>query len=127
LRLCQGIGLAGAIIVTLNVRSAAIGSGDLPQLIGIFLLWCGMGLRFWSFDTLGRYFTFTVQTSEDQPVVSSGPYRVIRHPGYAGALLSIIGVGFVLNIWASVGLLTVAFTAGLVYASTWKRVRSLAI
>jgi hypothetical protein len=50
---------------------------------------------------LGRFFTFTAQTSPDQPVISAGPCRVISHPGYAGCLLAIVGVGFLFDNWAT--------------------------
>jgi protein-S-isoprenylcysteine O-methyltransferase Ste14 len=86
--------------------------------IGLFCLWFGVGLRLWSFRTLGRYFTFTVQTSQDQPVVSTGPYRVIRQPGYAGILLAVIGLGVIINNWASLIVLTGAITCGIIYRIT---------
>jgi isoprenylcysteine carboxyl methyltransferase (ICMT) family protein YpbQ len=41
-----------------------------------------VALRGWSFAALGQYFTFTVMVSSDQPVVTAGPYRVLRHPSY---------------------------------------------
>ena len=56
--------------------------------VGIVVMWAGIGLRLWAFRTLGRYFTFRVMTSHDQPVVTNGPYRLLRHPSYAGALLA---------------------------------------
>jgi isoprenylcysteine carboxyl methyltransferase (ICMT) family protein YpbQ len=28
----------------------------------------------------GAYFTRTVQVSSDQPIVETGPYRLVRHP-----------------------------------------------
>ena len=37
-------------------------------------------MRWWSFATLGKYFTTVVKTSADQVVVERGPYRVLRHP-----------------------------------------------
>jgi protein-S-isoprenylcysteine O-methyltransferase Ste14 len=36
---------------------------------------------------LGGFYTRTLRTTEHQHVVDTGPYRMIRHPGYAGALL----------------------------------------
>jgi protein-S-isoprenylcysteine O-methyltransferase Ste14 len=59
----------------------------------------GMAMRRWSEMTLGRYFTFTVMTSADQPVITSGPYRFVRHPGYTGVLLIVIGTGLVNGNW----------------------------
>ena len=93
---------------------AALGL-DQPVWIGLGLLWCGIGLRFWSFRTLGRYFTVVVQTSSEQPVISDGPYGVIRHPSYAGLLLAVIGVGLCIGNWWSLICVTVAMTAALVF------------
>jgi protein-S-isoprenylcysteine O-methyltransferase Ste14 len=118
IRLSIATGGIGAGLVKQWVPSATIGTEATAAWIGLTILWCGVGLRLWSFQTLGRYFTFTVQTSEDQPVISAGPYRVIRHPGYAGILLAITGVGFVMDNWVSVVVLTGAIAIGLVYRIT---------
>lgn len=50
-----------------------------------------------------RFFSGTVriQTERGHHVVSSGPYRIMRHPGYAGALLGYLPVPILLNsLWA---------------------------
>ncbi|WP_367597430.1 methyltransferase family protein [Mycobacteroides abscessus] len=52
----------------------------------------GILLRIWSMRTLGSYYTRTLRTSRHQHVIDSGPYRMIRHPGYTGALLIWIGL-----------------------------------
>jgi protein-S-isoprenylcysteine O-methyltransferase Ste14 len=83
--------------------------------LGLALLWCGVTLRLWSFMTLGRYFTFTVQTSDDQPVITTGPYRVVRHPGYAGLLLAILGLGFLIDSWGSLVALALSLSIPMVY------------
>jgi protein-S-isoprenylcysteine O-methyltransferase Ste14 len=42
-----------------------------------------------------------IQTDRGQRVVSSGPYRWLRHPGYAGALLAYLATPFLLDsLWA---------------------------
>jgi protein-S-isoprenylcysteine O-methyltransferase Ste14 len=74
-------------------RSATIRPVAVADWIGLVLFLGGISLRLWSFHALGRYFTFTIQTSGDQPVIADGPYRVIGHPSYAGLLLIIMGVG----------------------------------
>ena len=83
--------------------------------IGLGIFWCGIALRLWSFRTLGRYFTFTVQTSADQPVISHGPYRMVRHPSYTGLLLVVLGVGLLVGNWWWLLSMTVAVTGGLVF------------
>lgn len=41
-----------------------------------------MVLRFWSMRTLGAHFTRTLCLREGQQIVTSGPYALVRHPGY---------------------------------------------
>lgn len=40
---------------------------------------------------LGRFYTRTLTTAGDQSVITRGPYRFIRHPGYLGSLLTWCG------------------------------------
>ena len=74
--------------------------------IGMIVLLAGIALRVWSFFALGRYFTHSVQVSAGQPVVSHGPYRLVRHPGYAGGLLAWIGIGLTSANWAGLAAVT---------------------
>ena len=48
------------------------------------------------------YAASTIQVTEDQRVVSTGPYALVRHPMYAGALLLIIGLPLALGSWYGV-------------------------
>ena len=59
----------------------------------------GIALRGWSFKALGEYFTRTAMVSPDQPVVTAGPYRLLRHPSYAGVLLACTGIGLASANW----------------------------
>lgn len=86
--------------------AARMGYPALGFAIGMVLLVAGVAIRGWSFLTLGRYFTFTVKVSSDQAVVAAGPYRVLRHPGYAGGLLATIGIGVMWGNWLSLATLT---------------------
>jgi protein-S-isoprenylcysteine O-methyltransferase Ste14 len=45
-----------------------------------------------------------------QAVVENGPYRLIRHPSYSGALITIFGVGLALTNWLSlIGVMVITF------------------
>jgi len=55
--------------------------------MGLIMQACGFALRVWSMRTLGAFYTRTLRTAQHQHLVETGPYRMIRHPGYAGALL----------------------------------------
>lgn len=73
---------------------------------GAAVLVAGVILRGWALVTLGQYFTVIVQVSPDRPVVSSGPYRFVRHPGYAGVMLATIGVGLMSGNWVGAAAMT---------------------
>jgi protein-S-isoprenylcysteine O-methyltransferase Ste14 len=84
-------------------------------IVGLLLTWTGLVLRGWAFFTLGSYFTFHVQTSSDQPVISTGPYRLVRHPGYTGLLLILIGMSLMYGAWTGLAAMMVLPTIGLIY------------
>lgn len=71
---------------------------ELPRPVapaGLVLQATGLGLRAWSMRRLGQFYSRTLRTEgSEHQVIDSGPYRFIRHPGYAGSLL--IWTGFAL-------------------------------
>jgi protein-S-isoprenylcysteine O-methyltransferase Ste14 len=93
---------AGVLMLPLGravAPAAVIGGGVFSFALGVVLGWLGLLLRWWSFVSLGRYFTVVVETSADQPVVERGPYRVLRHPSYTGLLLAFAGAGLMVGNW----------------------------
>jgi len=68
-----------------------------------FSLWAMWTNRF--FSSVVR-----IQTDRGHHVVQGGPYRLIRHPGYVGAILSVLSTAVVLgSLWSLIpaGLTTV--------------------
>jgi protein-S-isoprenylcysteine O-methyltransferase len=59
---------------------------------GLVCMLGGLAVRWYAVAVLGSAFTVTVGTRSDQRVVARGPYRWVRHPSYAGSLLTILGV-----------------------------------
>ena len=97
---------------------AASGIASLPSgafYLGIGLMIAGILLRQWSIAVLGRYFSRTVGVQEGQVVVDRGPYRLVRHPAYTGSLLTMVGLGFVLQSWGAVLVLIAFFGAAFGY------------
>lgn len=76
--------------------------------------WCGL-LRWWSFVTLGRWFTVVLRTSEDQPVIDRGPYRLVGHPSYSGLLLALAGCAAALGNIVTGPVAVVLVLAAVVY------------
>jgi protein-S-isoprenylcysteine O-methyltransferase Ste14 len=82
--------------------------------VGISLMLAGIAFRWYSMSILGRFFTFDVAVQSGQTVVDAGPYHYIRHPSYAGALITLVGLGLALGNWA--GLFALVACMGIAYA-----------
>ena len=76
---------------------------------GTLLAAAALAFRIWSIRTLGRFFTSTVRVQEDQIVVQDGPYRLLRHPSYTGALGTALGTAMVFG--SRIGMLLVLVLA----------------
>ena len=84
-RILVALTLGAAIATAVGVRSAPSFRVPVPlRGAGVVVMWLGLALRVWAIAALGRSFRSTVEVEPGQPVVSTGPYRWIRHPSYAG-------------------------------------------
>lgn len=59
---------------------------------GVGLVLLGSILFVWARRTLGMNYSGHVLVKDGQDLVQSGPYRIIRHPAYAGYLLMALGI-----------------------------------
>ena len=55
-----------------------------------------------------------IELAPDQKVVSSGPYAMVRHPMYSGALVMLLGIPIALGSWWGV-LIVAAFLPALIW------------
>jgi len=74
------------------------------QVTALLVFAFGYGFASWAAYCNPFFATFVrIQDDRDHSVVSSGPYALLRHPGYAGALLAHLALPFALgSIWALV-------------------------
>jgi protein-S-isoprenylcysteine O-methyltransferase Ste14 len=83
------------------------------QLVGVLLLLCSFYLFFLTFRENSYLSTVVrLQTERGHSVISTGPYRYVRHPMYAGFLLFMIGTPLFLGAWYG-ALLGLGFMIGL--------------
>lgn len=68
-------------------------TGAALKIVALLLFSAGVALRWWAIASLGRLFTVDVAIAVDHRLVNHGPYRLIRHPSYAGAVLAFGGLG----------------------------------
>jgi protein-S-isoprenylcysteine O-methyltransferase Ste14 len=100
--------LGTAIAVAAVTASRATG----PRIAGLYwagltVMWLGLAIRVWAIAALGRAFRTTVEVDPGQAVVSTGPYRWVRHPSYGGLLLIVIGCGLAAGNWLALAICTV--------------------
>jgi len=62
---------------------------------GVVVLAAGLTFLLRSHVALGAAFGFGLEPVEGQPLVTDGPYRRVRHPMYAGAMLMTVGAALV--------------------------------
>jgi len=62
------------------------------EIIGLALIIISVALRLWTRSSIKKYYSGHVQVTAEQRLVQSGPYRYIRHPGYAGYLFMALGI-----------------------------------
>ncbi len=105
-KLAPLVGLGGALVplaAGLNARFGWSAGFGLPvELAALAVLLAGYALGSYALIE-NAYFSgmVRIQTDRGQQVVSSGPYRWVRHPGYAGALLAYLATPFLLDsTWA---------------------------
>ena len=56
----------------------------------------------------------TIELAPDQKVISTGPYALVRHPMYAGALVMLLGMPIALGSWWGV-IVVVAILPALIW------------
>lgn len=97
------LSLAALFVAGLNVRLGWPPQIPLPlQLVSVAFVALGTALSGWALIS-NPFFAGTVRIQEERghTTVSGGPYRFIRHPGYAGWILSGIALALMLgSLWA---------------------------
>ena len=71
------------------------------NIIGFILIAVGYAFGVWAFIE-NRFFSSVVriQTDRGHVVCDTGPYRIMRHPGYAGNILPLLGIVLALSsVW----------------------------
>jgi protein-S-isoprenylcysteine O-methyltransferase Ste14 len=110
-----GLGVASAVFIASHWSGGTLPLPWAWFIAGLLVTVAGIALRIWAVLTLGAFFTTEVRISPGQSVVSSGPYRWVRHPSYTALLLVVAGLGLAQTDWLSVLCAVVLPLPGLVW------------
>ena len=120
--------LTGVTAVGVFVIAGVLRGGGLAvhsvilSVIGALLFACGIALAVWARLHLGRNWGMPMTQRAEPELVTSGPYRFVRHPIYSGLPTAVLGTALVDNL---LGLIVVAVLVAYFYYSGTVEERNL--
>jgi methyltransferase len=76
--------------------------------IALVVLAAAMALRVWTLRTLGDRWTTRVIVVPGRPLVTTGPYRWLRHPNYLAVVLEFLAIPLVHGAWVAAAVFSLA-------------------
>jgi protein-S-isoprenylcysteine O-methyltransferase Ste14 len=110
--------LTGVSAIAVFIIAGLLRGGNLAlhivilAVIGAVLFACGISLAVWARLHLGRNWGMPMTQRVEPELVTSGPYRFVRHPIYSGLLIAILGTALLNSL---LGLIVVALLTGYFY------------
>jgi len=87
-----GVMLVGLLLLRVTaVKGHAATNDPWLQGIGLAVFVLGLALAIWARVYLGRNWGMPMSQKVDPELVTTGPYRAVRHPIYSGIILAMIG------------------------------------
>jgi protein-S-isoprenylcysteine O-methyltransferase Ste14 len=93
----------------LGVRSHPVKNDLVLAAVGLALFVLGLALAVWARVYLGRNWGTPMSRKDEPELVTTGPYRRVRHPIYTGLILAITGTALATTLY---GLIVAAVLAG---------------
>lgn len=114
------VAVYGAIALALLLAWQGIGRIAAPWRMPLLWTACasmtvGLVLRAWSVRVLAEHFTVDVSIRPGHALIRSGPYRLLRHPSYTGALLTFYGFALALGSGWSFAVIAIVVTAAFLW------------
>jgi protein-S-isoprenylcysteine O-methyltransferase Ste14 len=119
-----GVSVVAVIVIANAFRGSGLAVHDVAvAAVGAALFAAGLGLAVWARLHLGRNWGMPMTQRAEPELVTSGPYRFVRHPIYTGLLTAMLGTALVNNL---LGLIVVALLIGYFYYCGTVEERNLA-
>jgi protein-S-isoprenylcysteine O-methyltransferase Ste14 len=98
-------GLAGWLSIAVYLINPALMSWS-EMILPVWLRWTGVvaglisvPLLYWLFKSIGKNISQTVGTRKEHQLVTTGPYRWIRHPLYSVGTLMALSIALIASNW----------------------------
>lgn len=75
---------------------------NVAHFVGISIFLFGVCYRLWAIRTLGQFYSHRVRTVTQHQIVVAGPYRLTRHPAYAGMIIANAGISMYFCNWVTI-------------------------
>jgi protein-S-isoprenylcysteine O-methyltransferase Ste14 len=98
-----GVRIVFVLLALLLVRTRAFKGGQTItkdpwlQAVGLVVFLSGLALAIWARRYLGRNWGMPMSEKADPELVTTGPYRKVRHPIYSGIILAMIGTAIAVS------------------------------
>ncbi|HEY1823188.1 MAG TPA: isoprenylcysteine carboxylmethyltransferase family protein [Trebonia sp.] len=120
-----GVSAVGVFLIAGVIRDGSLAVHSVVlEVIGTLLFACGIGLAVWARLHLGRNWGMPMSQRAEPELVTSGPYRFVRHPIYSGLLTALLGTALVDNL---LGLVVVAVLVAYFYYCGTVEEKNLAV
>ncbi len=82
----------------------------LITIVGLIFFSIAFAGRRWALNTLGKYHSPQIEIRTDQPLITSGPYRYVRHPIYFFTIIEVLGCTLIPNAFFAFSLALFVYT-----------------
>lgn len=81
---------------------AVIAGSEVVRYTGLVLLVWGFVLMHWAEAALENLFSIEVTIQQSHRLITSGPFRLLRHPRYLGIILLTTGIALIFRSWLAI-------------------------
>lgn len=99
-----GVRVAAVLIILLLLRLRVLKGHTVThdpwlQGVGLAIFLLGLALAVWARVYLGRNWGMPMSEKVDPELVTTGPYRTIRHPIYSGIIVAMVGTAVAVSVY----------------------------
>lgn len=99
---CVRVAIFLIVLLLLRLRvlkGHAVTTDPLLQGIGLAVFVLGLALAIWARIYIGRNWGMPMSRKVDPELVTTGPYRTVRHPIYTGVILGMAGTAIAVSLY----------------------------